>query len=193
MAQCAACRRELTEYKEVITAIHGTPAEEPGEEFWREFSRDMHLKLAQVAQDGQKAPVRATPRWLRLSYILGAPALAVLLLWVAVQYMGPGSPISHQILSKKRVAATRMAAPEKKPATQIARVPAPVGCLEQFVPVALVKGATFPAEEVDISGWDLDSELAGMTDQEKEIFLKRLHQRAKDGSCVEKYSWHSWA
>jgi hypothetical protein len=59
--------------------------------------------------------------------------------------------------------------------------------------VALETGGTLPEEEVDISGWDLDSELAGMTDREKEIFLKRLHQRAKDGSCVEKSSLYFWA
>ena len=64
--------------------------------------------------------------------------------------------------------------------------------VDQFVPVALEEGAPLPEEEVDISGWELDAELAGMTDQEKNVFLNQLHQRKKDGSCVEEFSFCSW-
>jgi hypothetical protein len=39
-------------------------------------------------------------------------------------------------------------------------------------------------DDLDISSGDLDTILAGMTDQEKEIFLKKLHQKKKDGSCL---------
>ncbi len=47
-------------------------------------------------------------------------------------------------------------------------------------------------DDVDISGWDLDAELAGMTDQEKNAFLNKLHQHKKDGSCIEGFSFCSW-
>ena len=69
---------------------------------------------------------------------------------------------------------------------------APVQPGEQFATVALEEGGRLPVEEVDISDWDLDAELAGMTDQEKNVFLNKLHQRKKDGSCVEGFSFCSW-
>ena len=74
------------------------------------------------------------------------------------------------------------------PPAEVAAVPG----MEEFVPVALTAGASLPPEETDLSGWDLDAELAGMTDQEKERFLNKLHQNEKDGSCVEKFSFCSW-
>lgn len=197
VAQCADCRRELAELREVVTAIQTAPITEPGQDFWSDFSRDMHLRLVQAAQENvlPQAPER---RWFKLPYLVGAPVLAVLLLWVAVQLTGPGNTVPGQALVMPE------AKPERnmKMATVPQRAPAPPPVVaaqprreaEQLVPVALEEGggAALPAEEVDLSGWDLDSELAGMTDQEKEIFLKRMHQRAKDGSCVEKYSLCSW-
>ena len=131
-------------------------------------------------------------RWFRLPYLVGAPVLAVLLLWVAVQLTGPGSPVPNQALVKREAPAKMAVVPQRPPAPPMGLAAAPVREVEQFVPVALEEGAALPAEEVDISGWDLDSELAGMTDQEKETFLKRMHQHAKDGSCREKYSLCSW-
>ena len=93
---------------------------------------------------------------------------------------------------KQESAAKMAAVPQKAPAP-VAEVPAaPTLPMEQFVTVALEEGAPLPVEEADISGWDLDAELAGMTDQEKDTFLKKLHQRKKDGSCVEEFSFCSW-
>jgi hypothetical protein len=87
---CADCRQEVAGLREVVTALEATPAPDPGPEFWGEFSREMHLKLAQAAHAGQAAPEPVRSRWLRLPYLVGAPALAVLLVWVAVQLTGPG-------------------------------------------------------------------------------------------------------
>ena len=154
----------------------------------------MHLKLVLAAQGGQVAKAPSSSRWLRLPYLLGAPVLAGLLLWVAVQLTGPGVPVSNQTLVKREAPAQMAAIPKPTPIAPNVRVPIiPAGGLEQFVPVALEEGGALTSEEMDISGWDLDLELAGMTDQEKETFLKRLHQRAKDGSCAEELSWYSWA
>jgi anti-sigma factor RsiW len=195
VAQCPACRREVAELRGVVTAIKAVPAAEPGPEFWRDFSRDMHLKLAQAAHETTLAAPPAR-RWFRLPYLVGAPVLAVLLLYVAVQLTGPGSPVQNQALvmpEAKRQRASEMAvAPKRTPAPPAPVAAVPPGEVEQIVPVVLEEGGTLPTEEVDISGWDLDSELSGMTEQERETFLKRMHQRAKDGSCVEKYSLCSW-
>jgi Putative zinc-finger len=192
LARCSACQHELGELREVVATIEATPVADPQPEFWHEFSRDMHLKLVQAAHDGQAAPVAARARWLRLPYLLGAPAVAVLLLYVAVHLTGPGTPIQDQALVKPESAAKMAAVPQKAPAP-LAQIPvAPPQPKEQFATVALEEGGPQPVEEVDLSGWELDAELAGMTDQEKDIFLKKLHQHKKDGSCVEGFSFCSW-
>jgi hypothetical protein len=192
VARCSACRQELAELREVVAALEATPVADPAPEFWREFSRDLHLSLVQAAHDSQIAPAAASPRWFRLPYLLGAPALAVLLVYVTLQLTGPVAPIQDQAMIKQESAAKMAAVPQKAPAP-VAEVPAPPTLpMEQFVTVALEEGAPLPVEEADISGWDLDAELAGMTDQEKDTFLKKLHQRKKDGSCVEEFSFCSW-
>ena len=210
VVRCSACRQELAGLREVVAALEASPVADPAPEYWGEFSREMHLKLVQAAQDGQTAPASASPRRFRLPYLLGAPALAVLLLYVAVQLTGPGAPIQNQAvvmnlpghppaqdqaLVKRQPAAKMAAVPQKAPAplAEVAAAPAlPMEQMEQLVTVALEEGAHQPVEEVDISGWYLDAELAGMTDQEKNTFLNKLHQRKKDGSCFEGFSLCSW-
>lgn len=207
---CSACRQELAELRQVIAAIEATPVADPAPEFWGEFSRDLHLKLVQAAQQGQAAPEATRSRWFRLPYLLGAPAVAALLLYVAVQFTGPGAPIQNQAVVMhtpgppaaqdqapvKRESAAKMVAVQRKEAAPTAEVPAttalPMGEMEQIVTAALEDGAPPPEEEVDISGLDLDAELAGMTDQEKNVFLNNMHQHKKDGSCVEGFSFCSW-
>jgi hypothetical protein len=136
--------------------------------------------------------------------------LAALLLYVAVQFTGPGAPLQNQSVvanlpasppiqdraEVKRESAAKVAAVPQKTAAPAAEVPdasaLPMGQMEQIVTAALEEGAPPPEEEVDISGLDLDAELAGMTDQEKNVFLNHLDQRKKDGSCVEGLSFCSW-
>ena len=207
---CPACRQEVAELKGVIAALEAAPVADPAPEFWGEFSRELHLKLVQAAQDGQAAPGATSPRRFRLPYLLGAPALAALLLYVAVQFTGPGAPLENQsVVAKlpasppmqdraevKRESAAKMAAVPQKAASPSAEVPVtpaqPLGEMEQIVSAALEEGAPPPEEEIDISGLDLDAELAGMTDQEKNLFLHQLDQRKKDGSCIEGFSFCSW-
>jgi hypothetical protein len=193
LARCSACQHELGELREVVATIEATPVADPAPEFWHEFSREMHLKLVRAAQEGQAAPVAPGPRRFRLPYLLGAPVLAVLLLYVAVQLTGPGGPVQNQALVKTESAAKMAAVPQKAPAPP-AQVPRAAALqMEQFATVALEQVVPQPVEEeVDLSGWELDAELAGMTDQEKDIFLKKLHQHKKDGSCVERFSSSSW-
>jgi hypothetical protein len=206
VVHCAACRQELAELREVVAAIETNPVAAPSPEFWHEFSRDMHLKLVQAAHEGQAAPAAPRPRWLRLPYLVGAPAVAVLLVWVVVHFTGPGIPVQNQARVKLQEAAKMAAVPHRAPVPQKAAVPhrrpaapaelaaTPAVGMEQIVTVALEGGAVSPVvEEMDISGWDLDAELAGMTPQEKEMFLNKLHQRNKDGSCLERFSSCAWS
>jgi hypothetical protein len=177
VARCSACRQELAELRGVIAAIEATPVADPTPEFWGDFSREMHLKLVQVAQNGQTEPAPARPRRFRLPYLVGAPVLAVLLLYVAVQLTGPDLPIQNQAMVKRESPAKMAEVSQPAPAPR-AKVPAAAALpVEQIVTVALEEGASLPVEEVDISGWELDAELAGMTDQEKNAFLNKLHKR----------------
>jgi hypothetical protein len=193
LARCSACQQELGELREVVATIEATPLADPPAEFWHEFSRDIHLKLVQAAQDGQAAPVASSPWRFRLPYLLGAPAVAVLLLYVAVQLTGPGAPVRDQALVKPEPAAKMAAVPQKAPVPPAQASRGATLQVEQFATVALEQVVPQPVEEeVDLSGWDLDAELAGMTDQEKDAFLKKLHQHKKDGSCVERFSSSAW-
>jgi hypothetical protein len=177
VARCSACRQELAELRGVIAAIEATPVADPTPEFWGDFSREMHLKLVQAAQNGQTEPAPASPRRFRLPYLVGAPVLAVLLLYVAVQLTGPDLPIQNQAMVKRESPAKMAEVSQPAPAPR-AKVPAAAALpVEQIVTVALEEGASLPVEEVDISGWELDAELAGMTDQEKNAFLNKLHKR----------------
>jgi hypothetical protein len=196
----------VAELRQVIAALEATPAADPAPEFWGEFSRDLHLLLVQASQEGQAAPEATGSRWFRLPYLLGAPALAALLLYVAVQFTGPGGLMQHQAvvmhqpkpstapdqaLVKQRSAAKLADVHPKAaaPAAEVAAAPTrSMEPMEQVVTVAKEEGAPLPEEEVDISGLDLDAELAEMTDQEKNVFLNQLDQRKKDGSCVEGFS-----
>jgi hypothetical protein len=193
LTRCFECRQQLAEIREVVAALEATPMADPAPEFWRDFSRDLHLKLVQAAQDGQAAPVPSGSRWFRLPYLLGAPAVAVLLLYVAAHLTGPGVPIqNHAMVTRPPAAqmeagvqpappaAAKMAAvpkPAPKTPTEVAPAPALSMEPEQFVTVGLEEGAPLPVEDMDLSGFDLDSELAGMTEQQKNAFLNNLHQR----------------
>ena len=183
--RCPACRAEQAALRAVVEAIASAPKADPGPEFWTEFSREMHLKLVRAAQAGQMAPARSV-WWGRIPYLVGAPALAALLLWVAVGYLNPERP---GLTPPPQVAKQESVSPEK-----LAAAPqAPAGVPEEpknFVNVAKTNGdEAAPDDELD----DLDSTLAGMTPQEREAFLKKLSQHEKDGSCLTRYSAISWA
>jgi len=198
VAGCADCRRELAELREVAAAVAAAPPPDPGPEFWQGFSREMHLKLVQAA------PAPSRSRWLRLPYLLGAPAVAVLLVWVTVNLTAPVLPVKQQASVAREapapaksapVRAKMAAAPQPTPApaevTKVAEVPREG---EQLVTAALDETTTLPVEDDDdASVWGLDSELADMSDHEKEIFLKKLDQRKKDGSCLTGSSSFFWS
>lgn len=200
---CPSCRQELAELGEVLEAVKAAPVADPGPDFWEDFSREMHLKLVQVAH-----PAPAPWRLKRPYYLLGAPAVAVLLLWLGAHLMehqtplpGPAPQMAQQPGSKAKP--QEQISPALTPAPPLAQTKAP----EPLQSVALeVQKKTSPklpsaAEledeailpEEDFTSWDLEPVIAGLTDQEREILLKKLRQQEKDGSCVTFSSSVSWA
>jgi hypothetical protein len=201
LEHCAGCRRELAALKEVVAAIKAAPVTEPGEEFWSEFSRDLHLKLARVAHEVRETPpAPSRTRWSRLPYLIGGPALAVLALWLVTVYTNPQHPgpgpqrVAQGPAAEKAAAApaARVAEASKAKTAEpspLATAPPPAPS-EAFTYATLNGNGPSPEEDddLDLSSSDLDSVLAGMSDQEKERFLKRLDQHKKDGSCLERFS-----
>ena len=182
--RCTRCRQELAALKEMAQAVRTSPVADPGPEFWNDFSRELHLKLVQAAQEGRMAPARSS-WWGRIPYLAGASALAALLLWVAVSYQTPRQPgpASPQTAQQEGTTEKLAAAPQ---------APAPAGQEpNNYLYVSSNHGEGAPPDE-DL-GDDLDATLSGMTAQQKETFLKRLSQQQKDGSCLKRYSSISWA
>ncbi len=161
---CPDCRRELADLAKVAAAVKAAPLQDPGEAFWQEFSRELHLKLVRAAH----TEPQDKRRWFQTPYLLGAPALAGLLLWLAT-YLTPLQPVLKPMLAQK---------PQPEMA-QVAQVVTP----EQFVYVAMQEEEETRPEE-DLTSWDVEPVLAGLTEQERQKVLERLRARKKDGSCV---------
>ena len=183
LQRCPACRQELAELGEVVRRVKAAPVIDPDPKFWQTFNQELHLKLA------QSVPAPPPSRSFRLPYYLGASALAVLLVWVAVGYLHPQRPV---LAPPAPIAQEAKRAPEKMLAKPRVKAPSPetVG----VVTFVAQEGEGMPPDEelVGLSG-DLDSTLAGMTEKEKETFLKRLRQDEKDGSCLRKSLAIFWA
>ncbi|MBI4796785.1 MAG: zf-HC2 domain-containing protein [Deltaproteobacteria bacterium] len=180
---CPACREELAGLEEVVRTIKAAALPAPEPAFWEAFNRDLHLKLAQSAPAPQPSRFSKMPY-----YLVGAPALAVLLLWVAIGYLKPERPVT----APPPQMAEQLKAPEKMASTPRVMAPAP----ETTGSIALVtqNGDEMPPDDdLDLLRGDLDSTLAGMTEKEREAFLKRVRQHEKDGSCTRKYSAIFWA
>lgn len=181
--RCPACREELAGFEEVVRTIKAAPPPEPEPEFWDNFNRELHLKLAQTV------PAPAPPGFFRKPvFLLGAPALAALLIWVAVGYLNPGRPGPAPLAPM----AKQEQVGEKKPLAS--RAPAPAPDDRGSVVFVAQNGEGMPLEDdlADLRG-DLDSTLADMTEKEKETFLKKLRQHEKDGSWLRQCSAIFWA
>ena len=107
-------------------------------------------------------------RWFKTPYLLGAPALAGLLLWAAT-YMAPLRPVLKPMLAQNPPPGV----------TQVTQVVTP----EQFVYVAMQEeNGTAPEE--DLTSWDVEPVLADLTEQERKKVLDKIIMRGKDGSCA---------
>ncbi len=180
LAGCPACRHELAVLKEVEAAIRATPVKDPGPEFWDAFNRQLHLKLAQAA------PAAPAPRRFKIPYyLLGAPALAVLVLWIAAHLTEPQTPV----LTQPQVAREAPQAPNAKgtPPAQVAQETPQ----EQIVFAGMGNGLL--QDEDELPNWDPDPVIADLNDQEREILLKKLKSQEKDGSWLPVFISASWA
>ncbi|MBM4283761.1 MAG: zf-HC2 domain-containing protein [Deltaproteobacteria bacterium] len=140
LTACADCRLETEELQQVVERIKAHPLPEPEPAFWEAFSRELHLELAHAVPE--PAPRRP---WLRVPYyLLGAPVLAVLLLWFA----------SHLTLKPTPVQNAAVAA-----------------ATDQLVYAGmddgLWQGEEFPS-------WDVNAVVADLSEHEREVLLKRL-------------------
>ncbi|MFZ5453234.1 MAG: hypothetical protein ACOZF2_15350 [Thermodesulfobacteriota bacterium] len=183
LARCPACREELAEVEEVVRRVKTAAVVAPEPQFWQNFNRELHLKLA------QSTPAPPPSRSTKLPYyLLGAPALAALLIWVALGYFNPERPL----MAPPAQMAKQDKASEKTAAKPRVTAPAP----ETLGAVVFVtqNGEEMPPDDnlMGLRG-DLDSTLAGMTEKEKETFLKRLRRHEKDGSCLRKSLTIFWA
>jgi hypothetical protein len=184
----------LAGLEEVVRAVKTAPAPEPEPAFWDNFNRELHLKLA------QSVPAPAPSRFFRMPYYLvGAPALAVLLLWVAFGYLKPDQPVLAPVpqVAKQEKALEQMAPPpqvakQEKALEKMAPTPqaaAPVPEATGSVVLVTKNGQELsPDDDPDTLLGDLDTTLAGMSEKEKEDFLKQVRQHEKDGSCIRKSS-----
>jgi hypothetical protein len=83
-------------------------------------------------------------------------------------------------------------APEKMASPP--RVAAPAPATNGSVVLVAQNGDEMPPDDdLDAIHGDLDSTLAGMTEKEREAFLKRVRQHEKDGSCTRKSYAIFWA
>ncbi|MDP3182036.1 MAG: zf-HC2 domain-containing protein [Desulfobaccales bacterium] len=183
---CPACRQELAAFKEVVAAVQATPVKDPGQEFWDAFNRQLHLKLAQAAQEVQVALEAPSRRRFKIPYyILGAPALAVLVLWIAAHLTEPQKPVLTQPPMAQEAPQAPMA--KEAPPARVAQEPSQ----EQIVFAGMGNGLW--QEEEELPDWDPDPVIADLNDQEREIFLKKLKAKAKDGSWLPVCFSDSWA
>lgn len=178
---CPQCRQELEALAQVVQALKAAPVEDPGPEFWTQFNRELHLKLAQTAHEAESTPAPA-PKWqFRIPLYLGAPALAVLLLWVVMHFTAGERPVLIQ-------------QPQMTQApTQTLPVPLDEQAEESYALVTMDEGASAAEMEEDLTTLDLDPVLAGLTEKGREELLKKLRAQEKDGSCVILPSSASWA
>jgi hypothetical protein len=203
---CPECRAEAAALAQVVKTIKGAPLADPGPEFWRDMQRELHRQLVHSVQEAE--PAEAQPphrrRWLTRLTLVGAPALAMLAIYLGVQMseFGPSAPATRPQAAREALAPSpRLAASPKAkapaalrmeeasaPKTDMARRPASGG--ESLRLAATANGNHDQDEDADILTWELEPVLTGMNDQEKQLFLDRLEQRKKDGSCVFKLAGH---
>jgi anti-sigma factor RsiW len=96
---CPACREELAGLQEVIRRVRAAAVPDQDPAFWQTFHRELHLKLA------QSVPAPEPSRFLKIPYyLLGAPALAVLVFW-AFTHLGqpPHKPVLTAMVAPEQV------------------------------------------------------------------------------------------
>ncbi|MDI6852574.1 MAG: zf-HC2 domain-containing protein [Deltaproteobacteria bacterium] len=193
---CAGCRQESAEIQEAAQIYRRHPLPMPEADFWEAFNRELHQKLAQVNQ----AP--AQPRWRRkLPYLVGAPALAVLLVFISsylVNQQLPGKA-PRQMAERQKQEQPLEAA--RQPVLELAKEPAPAPAPEmgrfreaeadqvlmvhQKAPGAngvdpeqiLYVGLNDGLWQEDVPSWDVEAVIADLSPQERQTLVENLSSR----------------
>lgn len=98
LTRCPVCREELAGLQEVVRTVQTAPAPDPGPSFWETFNRELHLQLA------RNAPAPQPRHFFKISYyLLGAPALAVLLFWAFTHLSQPPKPLMTATVAPEQV------------------------------------------------------------------------------------------
>jgi anti-sigma factor RsiW len=165
---CPECRQEMEALAQVVQALKAAPLADPGPEFWVEFNRELHLKLAQTAYAAETAPAPA-PFWrFRVPYyLLAAPALALLLLWAVMHFTSPERPLLLQP-QMTQAPIQALPAPVAEPAT------------ESLALAAMDDNGEGSDLEEDFTTLDLEPVLTRLTDKEREALLKKLRTWEKN-------------
>ncbi len=172
LRRCPECRRELQEIEETLRLIQAHPVADPGPEFWAEFHRELHLKLAQANQ----APTPEPRRRLLPYFLAGAPALAVLVLWLG-GYLGTLPLKPGRLAEAPREAVPLAAAPARENGVELAahgragsnHLPGPEKVLYAGIDEGLWDDETL--------NWEVDPVLADLSQQEREALVRKLTGR----------------
>ncbi len=195
---CAECREEWAGLQEAAEAVRQHPLPAPEPEFWEAFNRELHQKLVQVNHQ-TPAP---EPRRFKLPYLLGAPALAALLIFISsylvnMQYPGKapqqlaesrkleqpreGASAPRLDLAKERPVAAPAPvmgrfreAEADKPLMVRHKAPGANGVApEQVIYVGLNDGLW----DEDVPSWDVDAVLADLSQHERQAVVEKLSTR----------------
>jgi hypothetical protein len=172
LQHCPECRRELQAIEETIRLVQTHPVADPGPEFWDRFNQELHLKLAQVNQ----APVPEPNRRLLPYFLAGAPALAVLLLWLG-GYLGTLPMPPARLAETPKEAAPLTAAPAREDGVELAAHGHAGGNHLPGPEKVLYAGIDEGLWEDEALNWEVDPVLADLSQQEREALARKLTGR----------------
>lgn len=196
---CAKCREERAGLQETAEAFRQQPLPAPEPEFWEAFNRELHQKLAQI---NHQTPA-SEPRRSKLPYLLGAPALAVLLIFISsylVNLQQPGTA-PQQLAERQKLEQPRKAASE--PRLDLAKerpaAPAPASGMGRFREAeadqllmvhqkgqgvngvapeqVLYVGLNDGLWQEEVPSWDVEAVLADLSPKERKVLVEKLSSR----------------
>jgi anti-sigma factor RsiW len=191
---CPDCQKEWAELQEVARIYQEHPLPVPGPNFWEAFNRELHLKLAGLNHG--TAPER---RRLKAAYWLGAPAVAVLLLFLShylVTLLPQGkapqlaeSQKREQFLETGRepeLAKERQSLPSapemgqfrEADARQVLMIPPQASDGHGVVPEQVIyAGLNDGVWQEEAPSWDVEAVVADLSPQERKILVENLTSR----------------
>jgi len=195
---CPECQAELAELQEAVEIYREHPLPEPEPGFWEAFDRELHLKLARI---NHQAPAEPERRRFKLPYLIGAPALAVLLIFLStylvnLQQPGKAPQLAERQKLEERLEAgrePRLEVAKERPtapaelevgrfraadAEQVMKVhlkpPAENGLVpEQVIYVGLNDGLW----QGEVPSWDVEAVVADLSHQERKVLVENLSSR----------------